>query len=579
MFKMHTLKAAFPPVPMQILHGRYSANALAGRSCCLRNKGFLPEAEPVSKPVRNVLYIMCDQLRRDYLSCYGHPHLHTPNIDRLAGAGVRFSRAYTQGTICGPSRMSAYTGRYVSSHQVAWNGVPLPLDELTLGDYLRPAGIRTALVGKTHATPNSEAQQRLALDPHSAQAQQLDEVGFEPYVRHDGIYPHGPAFDDKREDAPYTHYLRAQGFEGKNPWHDWANAAEGDHGEILSGWQMRHAHLPARIPEAHSETVYTTDRAIDFIDEQGEQPWCLHLSYIKPHWPYIAPAPYHALYSAEQVIAPVRAEAPSDHPVYAAFRQHEESLNFSRDEVRLNVVPTYMGLIKQVDDQLGRLFDHLQGNGRWEDTLIVFTSDHGDFLGDHYLGEKEFLLEQAVGIPLIVRDPRAEADATRGQVDARLVETIDALPTFLDALGLPAADHRLEGRSLIPLLHGATPSWRHYAIAEYDYAFQAPARERIGQPIDRCRMYMVRSECFKYLAYDGVRPQLFDLENDPQELHDLGQNPAFAAVREEHQGYLFDWLRTLKRRTTISHAEIDLRGQRFRYGEPAEEKLVYIGVW
>ena len=103
------------------------------------------------KPVRNVLYIMCDQLRRDYLSCYGHAHLHTPNIDRLAAAGVRFSRAYTQGTICGPSRMSAYTGRYVSSHQVAWNAVPLPLEELTIGDYLRPHGIRTALVGKTHA--------------------------------------------------------------------------------------------------------------------------------------------------------------------------------------------------------------------------------------------------------------------------------------------------------------------------------------------------------------------------------------------------------------------------------------------
>ncbi|BAQ71911.1 sulfatase [Pseudomonas sp. Os17] len=532
-------------------------------------------------PVRNVLYIMCDQLRRDYLSCYGHPHLHTPNIDRLAAAGVRFSRAYTQGTICGPSRMSAYTGRYVSSHQVAWNAVPLPLEELTLGDYLRPHGIRTALVGKTHATPNLDALQRLAIDPDSPQAEALNEVGFEPYLRHDGIYPDDPIFDDKRDAAPYTHYLRNLGYDGLNPWHDWANAGAGEQGQILSGWKMRNAHLPARVAEAHSETVYTTDRAIDFIGEQGEQPWCLHLSYIKPHWPYIAPAPYHALYGPGQIIPAVRA-APgqlSDHPVYAAFRQHEESLNFSRDEVRLNVVPTYMGLIKQVDDQLGRLLDVLQSNGRWDDTLIVFTSDHGDFLGDHYLGEKEFLLEPAVGVPLIVRDPRAAADITRGTVDERLVETIDALPTFLDALGLPGAEHRLEGRSLIPLLHGVTPDWRRYAISEYDYAFQAPARERLGQPIDRCRMTMVRSERWKYLAYDGFRPQLFDLHNDPQELHDLGADPAYAAVREEHLGYLLEWLRGLKRRTTISHEEIDLRGQRFRYGEPESEKLVQIGVW
>ena len=531
------------------------------------------------KPVRNVLYIMCDQLRRDYLSCYGHAHLHTPNIDRLAAAGVRFSRAYTQGTICGPSRMSAYTGRYVSSHQVAWNAVPLPLEELTIGDYLRPHGIRTALVGKTHATPNLEALQRLQIDPDSAQAEPLNEVGFDAYLRHDGIYPDSPLFEDKRESAPYTQYLRDHGYHGSNPWHEWANAVEGENGEVLSGWHMRNAGKPARVAEEHSETVYTTDRAIDFIDEQGEQPWCLHLSYIKPHWPYIAPAPYHALYGTEHVQAPIQPEHTSDHPVYQAFRQHQESQNFSRDEVRLTVIPTYMGLIKQIDDQLGRLFDFLQSTGRWDDTLIVFTSDHGDFLGDHFLGEKEFLLEPAVGIPLIVRDPRASADVSRGTVDERLVETIDALPTFLDALGLPAADHRLEGRSLIPLLQGAQPTWRRYAIAEYDYAFQAPARERLEQPIDRCRMTMVRSERWKYLAYDGFRPQLFDLENDPQELHDLGSDPAYAEVRETQLGYLFDWLRGLKRRTTISHTEVELRGQWFRYGEPEAEKVVKIGVW
>ena len=178
---------------MHPLHKTHSPNALAEHPHRKRKPSPVPlTGEPHAhppKPVRNVLYIMCDQLRRDYLSCYGHPHLHTPNIDRLAAAGVRFSRAYTQGTICGPSRMSAYTGRYVSSHQVAWNAVPLPLEELTIGDYLRPHGIRTALVGKTHATANIDALQRLAINPESEQAEVLNEVGFEPYIRHDGIYP------------------------------------------------------------------------------------------------------------------------------------------------------------------------------------------------------------------------------------------------------------------------------------------------------------------------------------------------------------------------------------------------------
>jgi arylsulfatase A-like enzyme len=155
--------------------------------------------------------------------------------------------------------MSAYTGRYVSSHQVAWNAVPLPLEELTIGDYLRPHGIRTALVGKTHATPNLDALQRLNIDPDSTQAQPLNEVGFEAYVRHDGLYPDSPLFDDKRESAPYTHYLREQGYTGTNPWHEWANAAEGENGEVLSGWHMRNAGLPARVAEEHSETVYTTE--------------------------------------------------------------------------------------------------------------------------------------------------------------------------------------------------------------------------------------------------------------------------------------------------------------------------------
>ncbi|KRV66243.1 alkaline phosphatase family protein [Pseudomonas citronellolis] len=534
------------------------------------------------QPIRNVLYIMCDQLRRDYLSCYGHPHLHTPNIDRLAAEGVRFARAYTQGTICGPSRMSSYTGRYVSSHQVSWNAVPLPLEELTLGDYLRPAGIRTALVGKTHATANLEGMQALGVDPQSERGQQLAEAGFEPYDRNDGIYPDGELFADKRESAPYTHYLRGLGYAGDNPWHDWANAAEGANGELLSGWRMRNAGLPTRLPEPHSETVYATSRAIDFMREQGDRPWCLHLSYIKPHWPYIAPAPYHALYGPGQVLPALRA-APgeeSEHPVYKAFQQHQESLNFSREDVRNTVIPTYMGLIRQIDDQLGRLFDHMQSSGRWDDTLIVFTSDHGDYLGDHGLGEKEFLLEPAVGVPLLIRDPRAAADASRGTVEQALVQSIDVLPTLLDAFAVPLAAHRVEGRSLQPLLHGQRPAdWRDYAIAEYDYAFQAPARERLGRPIDACRMYMVRSERWKYLAYDGFRPQLFDLQADPGELRDLGAEPAYADVREQHQRYLFDWLRGLKRRTTISNEEIDLRGQAFRYGEPEGGKLVRIGEW
>jgi len=113
------------------------------------------------KPIKNILFVMADQLRWDYLSCYGHPHLHTPNIDRLAEKGVRFDRAYVQSPVCGPSRASFYTGRTVFSHGSTWNRVPLPIGELTLGDYLRPTGVRTAVVGKTHMVPDAEGMGRL----------------------------------------------------------------------------------------------------------------------------------------------------------------------------------------------------------------------------------------------------------------------------------------------------------------------------------------------------------------------------------------------------------------------------------
>ena len=245
----------------------------------------------MTRRTKNILFIMCDQLRWDYLSCYGHPKLHTPNIDALAARGVRFTRAYVQSPVCGSSRMSFYTGRYVQSHGATWNGVPLKVGEMTLGDYLRPLGVEAVLVGKTHMVADQEGMQRLGIDPNSIIGVRVSECGFEPYERDDGLHGVGP---DGRYDPQmprYNRYLNDKGYAGDNPWHDWANAAQGEGNALASGWAMRHARKPARVSEADSETPYMTRRAMDFIAEAGDRPWCLHLSYIKPHWPYIAPAP------------------------------------------------------------------------------------------------------------------------------------------------------------------------------------------------------------------------------------------------------------------------------------------------
>src|SRR6185295_14486302 len=192
--------------------------------------------------------------------------------------------------------------------------------------------------------------------------------------------------------------------------------------------------------------------------EAGDAPWCLHLSYIKPHWPYIAPAPYNTMFSAADVIPVVRSEEErrNPHPLVVEFMERRVGKSFSRDEVRAEVVPVYMGLIKQIDDQLGLLFRFMQQRGLLDNTLIVFSSDHGDYLGDHWMGEKDLFHEPSVKVPLIICDPSPEGDSARGTVCDELIESIDLVPTFLEALGADPCgqSHRLEGRSLMAILRG-----------------------------------------------------------------------------------------------------------------------------
>lgn len=382
--------------------------------------------------VRNVLFIMADQLRWDHLGCAGHPYLMTPHLDALARRGVRFANAFVNSGVCGPSRMTYYTGRYPVSHGATWNRVPLSVGEVTLGEYLRNAGRDLALAGKTHVMPDSEGLGRLSIDGQSELGVFLERGGFVEIDRYDGHHTPGG-------ESGYPGFLREQGYDSADPWTDYVISGVDAQGRVHSGWHMRNVHLPSRVKEEHSETAFMTDQAVSFMQRMGEQPWVLHLSYVKPHWPYMAPAPYHAMYTPDQCLPVVRTEAElrDAHPVVAAYRQHEECVSFQRDECIRTVRPAYQGLIKQLDDHLGRLFDFMESKGLLDDTLVVFTADHGDFLGDHWLGEKELFYDTVQKVPFIVMDPRREADATRGTVDNRFVEGIDVVPTILQSLVLP----------------------------------------------------------------------------------------------------------------------------------------------
>jgi arylsulfatase A-like enzyme len=517
--------------------------------------------------VRNILFIMCDQLRADHLGCYGHPHIATRNLDALARRGVRFECAFVQSGVCGPSRMSFYTGRYVASHGATWNRVPLSVGEITLGEYLRGGGRALVLVGKTHVMRDDAGLNRLALDGGTELGRLLGGGGFAEIDRHDGHHAE-PA-------SVYADWLRQRGYNSADPWSDFVIAAIDAGGNVVSGWNMRNASLPARVAEPHSETAYTTDRALEFIRAQGDRPWVLHLSYVKPHWPYLAPAPYHARYPIDQC-PPVKRqprELERAHPVLAAYRQQEECTNFMRDEVWRTVRPVYQGLVQQIDDHLGRVWDALETLRRFEDTLIVFTSDHGDYLGDHWLGEKEHFHDVIQRVPLMVYDPDPAADATRGRVETRFVEAIDLVPTFLDALGLPIASERIEGRSLLPLTRRTGASgWRDAVFSELDYGYRE-ARRILGRTPDACRAWMVRTERWKYVHWQDFRPQLFDLAADPDEFDDLGEDPGSEDVRREMRERILEWLMRLKRRVTVTDAQVDA-------GTAAHKRAgVFFGQW
>jgi len=485
---------------------------------------------------------------------------------------VRFTNAYVQSPICGPSRMSFYTGRYMRSHGSHWNGWPLRVGEPTLGDHLKKIGVRNVLVGKTHMAPDLEGLKMLGIAPDSIIGVHVSECGFEPYERDDGLHPAG------RPRPRYDSYLREHGFAAENPWEHWANSGAADDGSLQNGWLLSHSDKAARIPEEHSETPYMTRRAMDFIAEAETdgRPWCLHLSYIKPHWPYIAPEPYASLYKEADIKPAIRSDEERDnpHPVFAAYMDMRYSKNMARDEARARVIPAYMGLIAQIDNQMGVLMRFLAARGLLDTTMIVFTSDHGDYLGDHWMGEKDLFHEQSAKIPLIIIDPSPEADFSRGSVCDALVEAIDLAPTFLDYFGGKPLRHILEGRSLMPWLRGETPAWRKVVLSEYDYAMQ-DVRLKLNQPIERCRLFMVFDGRWKLIHASGFRPMLYDLAGDPQEFVDRGADPSCADVIARLQQDLFDWALHPNGHITTSNHKIAA----YADNQLQVKRGVLIGIW
>lgn len=465
----------------------------------------------------NVLLILADQFRVDCLGHMGNSVIRTPHLDRLAGEGVSYTHCYNQAAPCGPSRMCIYTSRYMCSTRAVDNFTPLRDAEENVGVVLRRAGYDPGLIGYNDYTPDPAI---LAEEDPRRTSLTYDNVlpGIERVYYHE------------YDSAEYFDWLRQQGYPEELCSHGaihQPDVPEDGPGEHLP------QHYPAKYRAEHSECHYLTDRAIEYVRQRqagaDERGWVLSLNYIKPHPPNVCGAPYHEMYDPADMPPAARdeAELASNHPYLA--RHLDRGL---QDEQHLREYRAcYYGMITEVDDNLGRLFQALRDTSQWEDTLIIFSADHAEHLGDHYLTGKGQFYDGGMRIPYIVRDPSATADGTRGQVIDEFVEAIDSSPTILEALGVEIPDW-FQGRSVLGRVR-ADGEYRSRACIHYEFDYRGAALAADGETDpDRHLLWVVRDREYKYVQFadEEMPPLLFDLRADPRELHNLADEPEHAGT-------------------------------------------------
>ena len=493
-------------------------------------------------PPANVLYITVDQWRGDCLGVAGHPVVRTPTLDSLAARGVRFANHWSVTAPCGPSRASLHTGRYLMNHRSVNNGTPLDHEFDNIARIARRQGYDPTLFGYT----DTSVDPRLVDDP--ADPRLFDYEGVLP-----GFTP-GTVLT-WRNMGPWLEWLAAKGHDLPDTWEELFEPIPNYPGAD------RHASTwaPSRFPAEHTETAFLTERFLAWHERQrGDHPWFAHVSYIRPHPPYRAPEGYHDLYDPDDGPA-FRRLADRDaeigqHPIHAAGAHITEAPIDEREMRQMRA--TYWGNMTEVDDQLGRLFTTLEERGDLDHTLVLLTADHGDQMGDHWLVEKLGWWDESYHVPLIVVDPRAEADPTRGTAVERFTESVDVLPTLCEWMGaeVPIA---ADGRALQPFLHdGAAPEdWRTEAHWQWDFRDPVDhvAEDLLGLTMEECAIDVVRGADHKYVHFGNGEHLFFDLVADPDQLDGRSGDDDHVAEVADARGRLLSWRMRHDDRTLTGH--------------------------
>jgi choline-sulfatase len=447
----------------------------------------------------NILFLMTDQQRADALGCAGG-WVDTPNLDRLAGEGVRFPNAITTSPVCIPARLSLATGLYCHNTGV-WRNCGERLDPACPNwmRALQQAGYRTSLFGKTHLHPHhGDLREREDL-MHAYGLDDVDEIG-------------GP-----RASARLLSHMTAR-------WRDlglWEDYRE-DYRERFAN--KPHVVRPSALPLEEYADVYVGQRAAEYLAAyERDEPWFCWVSFGGPHEPWDAPEPYASQYSPQDMPSPTPVpEWSDDHPQGVLDQRLRDRPQLTPDDTAA-MRANYAGNVSLIDDQIGQIFRVVEERGEWNNTIVVLVSDHGELNGDHGLIYKETFLHGCLGIPFIVRTPDTIG---AGTVCHCPVELPDIGPTLAELVGVDLP-YRQFARSLVSCLHDPAARPRQDAMSEYD-----------GE------LVLLTEEWKLAVTADGEPYLLFHRPSDPEEQRNLVGDPARAGVVQQLQSRLLQRLTT-----------------------------------
>ena len=489
----------------------------------------------------NILCIITDQQRADHLGCAGNPLLRTPNIDRIAAAGTRFERAYVNCPLCMPGRATLFTGRTPRGHGVRTNGIDLDPQLPTIPQALADAGYRTHAVGKLHLRRFMGMTGAALAEHDPAQNPEMRALWV------DGTIDRIPTPYYGLQSVEYV------GGHGGNIFGDYLNWLKREHPaavELLSPEQARQPPSGAdqsykmALPAELHYTPWVAERTMDFLDKAADtqEPFFLWSSFADPHHPYCPPAPYDSLYDPAKIPLPKRREGELDE-LAPFFRQSvDEGIQLAgrgavparqTDAQMREIIAHTYGMIALLDEHVGRILDKLAERGLRDNTIVIYLSDHGDMMGDHWLLNKgPFHFEGLLRVPFIWSWP---GHFPSNVTTTALASLLDFAPTILDLCDVPIPEGALPsqaeapqqrdpwpGRSLAPLLLGECKSIQDAIVVEND-------EDYLG-----LQLRTLITDRYKLTLYQGQTfGELFDLEEDPDELQNRWADPVYASIRTE----------------------------------------------